>query len=251
MGASLAAALLGGAGSGKFKDEIVPLELPGRKGATIFDKDEHNRPQTTLEALAALRPAFRKDGTITAGNAPGVNSGAAAVVLADRNWADERGLAPVARLVSYGIAAVEPGMFGLGPIPAVRQALDRAGWRLGDVERIEINEAFAAIVIAVTRELGLSPDIVIRTPKERFDPEAQKRDEARCARVLELLDERLADRQFVGGDAFSMADIPVGASVYRWYALDIVHPSLPNLRRWYNSLTERLAFRREVMLPLS
>jgi acetyl-CoA C-acetyltransferase len=146
--------------AGKFKDEIVPVELPGRKGATIFDKDEHNRPQTTLEALAALRPAFRKDGTITAGNAPGVNSGAAAVVLADRDWAEARGLAPVARLVSYGIAAVEPGMFGLGPIPAVRQALDRSGWTLGDVERIEINEAFAAIVIAVTRELGLSPDIV-------------------------------------------------------------------------------------------
>jgi acetyl-CoA C-acetyltransferase len=146
--------------AGKFKDEIVPVELPGRKGATIFDKDEHNRPQTTPEGLAALRPAFRKDGTITAGNAPGVNSGAAAVVLADRDWAQARGLAPVARLVSYGIAAVEPGMFGLGPIPAVRQALDRAGWRIGDVERIEINEAFAAIVIAVMRELGLSPDIV-------------------------------------------------------------------------------------------
>ena len=146
--------------AGKFKDEIIPLELPDRKGTTIFDKDEHNRPRTTLDALAGLRPAFRKDGTITAGNAPGVNSAAAAVVLADRDWAEARDLAPVARLVSYGIAAVEPGMFGLGPIPAVRQALDRARWRLGDVERIEINEAFAAIVIAVTRELGLSPDIV-------------------------------------------------------------------------------------------
>src|ERR1700746_734726 len=146
--------------AGKFKDEIIPIELTGRKDTTIFDKDEHNRPQTTLEALAALRPAFRTDGTITAGNAPGVNSAAAAVVLADRDWAEARGLAPVARLVSYGIAAVEPGMFGLGPIPAVRQALHRAGWRLGDVERIEINEAFAAIVIAVTHELGLSPDIV-------------------------------------------------------------------------------------------
>jgi len=146
--------------AGKFKNEIVPVELHGRKGATVFDKDEHNRPQTTLETLAGLRPAFRETGTITAGNAPGVNSGAAAVVVADRNWAEARGLAPVARLVAYGIAAVEPGMFGLGPIPAVRQALDRAGWRLGDVERIEINEAFAAIVIAVTHELGLSPDIV-------------------------------------------------------------------------------------------
>ena len=92
---------------------------------------------------------------------------------------------------------------------------------------------------------------LIRTPKEKFNPEAQKRDEARCATVVELLDERLADRQFVGGDAFSMADIPFGVSTYRWYALDIDHPSLPNLRRWYNSLTERPAFRREVMLPLS
>jgi acetyl-CoA C-acetyltransferase len=113
-----------------------------------------------LGALAALKPAFRPDGSITAGNAPGLNSGAAAVIVADRNWAESRGLDPVARLVSYGVAAVEPGMFGLGPIPAVRQALDRAGWKLGDVERIEINEAFAAIAIVVMRELGLPEDIV-------------------------------------------------------------------------------------------
>jgi acetyl-CoA C-acetyltransferase len=110
--------------------------------------------------LAALKPAFREGGTITAGNAPGVNSGAAAMVVSDETWAERRGLVPIARLVSYGIAAVEPGMFGLGPIPAVRQALDRAGWSLGTVERIEINEAFAAITIAVARELGLPQDIV-------------------------------------------------------------------------------------------
>jgi acetyl-CoA C-acetyltransferase len=146
--------------AGTFKDEIIPIDVPGRKGVTTFDTDEHNRPKTTLEALAALKPAFRTNGTITAGNAPGINSGAAAVVLTDRQWAEARGLKPVARLVSYGIAAVEPGMFGLGPIPAVRQALECAGWKRGDVERIEINEAFAAIVIAVTRELGLPPDIV-------------------------------------------------------------------------------------------
>jgi acetyl-CoA C-acetyltransferase len=146
--------------AGKFKDEIIPIEVSGRKGATTFDWDEHNRPKTTLEALAALKPAFRTNGTITAGNAPGINSGAAAVVLTDGQWAEARGLDPVARLVSYGIAAVEPGMFGLGPIPAVRQACERAGWKLGDLERIEINEAFAAIVIAVTRELGLPQDIV-------------------------------------------------------------------------------------------
>ncbi len=145
---------------GKFKAEIVSIELPGRKGSTIFETDEHNRPDTTLEALAALKPAFRKDGTITAGNAPGINSGAAAMVLAEEKWAAARGLEPVARLVSYGIAAVEPGMFGLGPIPAVRQALARAGWEIGSVDRVEINEAFAAIAIVVTQELGLPPDIV-------------------------------------------------------------------------------------------
>jgi len=146
--------------AGKFKDEIVPVEVKTRKGTEIFDKDEHNRPDETPEALARLRPAFRKDGTITAGNAPGLNSGAAAMIVAERGWAERQGLEPMVRLVSYGIAAVEPGMFGLGPIPAVRQALKRANWELGDVERIEINEAFAAIAIAVTRELGLAEDIV-------------------------------------------------------------------------------------------
>jgi acetyl-CoA C-acetyltransferase len=145
---------------GKFEAEIIPVPLSSRKGPTAFKKDEHNRPATTLETLAALKPAFREGGTITAGNAPGLNSAAAAMVLADRQWSDRRGLAPVAQLVSYGIAAVEPGMFGLGPIPAVRQALDRAGWKLGDIDRIEINEAFAAIIIAVVRELGLPEDIV-------------------------------------------------------------------------------------------
>jgi acetyl-CoA C-acetyltransferase len=146
--------------AGKFEHEIIAVELPGRKCPTLFETDEHNRPETTLTALTALKPAFRPDGTITAGNAPGLNSGAAALVLADRNWAETRGVEPVARLVSYGIAAVEPGMFGLGPIPAVRQALDRAGWKLGDIERIEINEAFAAIAIVVVRQLGLPEDIV-------------------------------------------------------------------------------------------
>jgi len=146
--------------AGKFKDEITPVELKSRKGPKVFDKDEHNRPDTTMESLAKLHPAFRKDGTITAGNAPGLNSGASAMIVAERGWAEQHKLEPMARLVSYGIGAVEPGMFGLGPIPAVRQALDRAGWKIGDIERIEINEAFAAIAIAVTRELGLAEDIV-------------------------------------------------------------------------------------------
>jgi acetyl-CoA C-acetyltransferase len=145
--------------SGKFKDEIVAVPIAGRKGPGSFETDEHNRPEMTSEKLAALKPAFRENGTLTAGNAPGLNSGAAAVVVADQRWSEKRGVAPVARLVSYGVAAVEPGMFGLGPIPAVRQALARAGWSLGDVDRIEINEAFAAIVIAVIRELGLPQDI--------------------------------------------------------------------------------------------
>jgi acetyl-CoA C-acetyltransferase len=146
--------------AGKFADEIVAVEVPGRKGPTVFTTDEHNRPEATLTALAALKPAFRPDGTITAGNAPGLNSGAAAVILADQDFAESRGLRSAARLVSYGIAAVEPGMFGLGPIPAVRQAVDRAGWKLSDIERIEINEAFAAIAVVVTRQLGLAEDIV-------------------------------------------------------------------------------------------
>jgi acetyl-CoA C-acetyltransferase len=146
--------------SGLFEPEIVPVEVPGRKGPTLFAKDEHNRPETTPESLAKLKPAFRKDGSITAGNAPGLNTAAAAMIVAGRAWSEGRDLRPMARLASYGIGAVEPGMFGLGPIPAVRQALDRAGWKTGDVDRVEINEAFAAIAIACARELGFAEDIV-------------------------------------------------------------------------------------------
>ncbi len=146
--------------AGKFNAEIAPIEIAGRKGPTIFDKDEHNRPDATLESLAKLKPAFRKDGTITAGNAPGLNSGAAGVIVADARWAEKHGQTPMARLVAFGVGAVEPDLFGLGPVPAVRQALDRAGWKLGDVERVEINEAFAAIVLALIGELGLPEDIV-------------------------------------------------------------------------------------------
>ncbi|HKK31842.1 MAG TPA: acetyl-CoA C-acyltransferase [Alphaproteobacteria bacterium] len=146
--------------AGKFDGEIVGVPMKSRKGETRFDRDESNRPDATLEGLSSLKPAFRKDGTITAGNAPGLNSAAAAVVLAEEKWADSNGMQPLARLVSYGVGAVEPGMFGLGPVPAVRQALDRAGWSIGDVQRVEINEAFAAIAIAVTRELGFAEDIV-------------------------------------------------------------------------------------------
>jgi len=145
---------------GHFAREIVGVEVKGRKGPQIFDTDEANRPETTLDVLAKLKPAFRKDGTITAGNAPGLNSGAAAMIVAERSFAEQNGLEPIARLVAYGVAAVEPGMFGIGPVPAVRQAIDRAHWSLGDVERVEINEAFAAVPLAVLRELGLPEDIV-------------------------------------------------------------------------------------------
>jgi acetyl-CoA C-acetyltransferase len=146
--------------AGKFKDEIVAVEIPGRKGPISFDRDEQNRPDTTIETLAKLKPAFRKDGTITAGNAPGLNSGAAAMIVADRAFADAHGLKPAARLVSHGVAAVEPGMFGLGPVPAVRLALKRAGWKIADVQRVEINEAFAAIALACIRDLELQEGIV-------------------------------------------------------------------------------------------
>jgi acetyl-CoA C-acetyltransferase len=146
--------------AGHFKAQIVPVEVPGKKGPVQFDRDEHNRPDTTLETLARLKPAFRSDGTITAGNAPGLNDAASAMVLADASWADKRGVSATARLAGYGIAAVEPGMFGLGPVPAVKQALQRAGWDIRSVERVEINEAFAAIAIVVARELGLPEDIV-------------------------------------------------------------------------------------------
>jgi acetyl-CoA C-acetyltransferase len=146
--------------AGHFKEQIAPVEVPGKKGPTNFEVDEGNRPETTLDGLARLKPAFRPNGAITAGNAPGLNDAASAMVLADESWADKRGLAAAARLVSYGIAAVEPGMFGLGPVPAVKQALQRAGWDIRSVERVEINEAFAAIAIVVARELGFSEGLV-------------------------------------------------------------------------------------------
>jgi acetyl-CoA C-acetyltransferase len=146
--------------AGKFATEITAVEIASRKGAITFEKDEHNRPDTTFESLSKLKPAFRKDGTITAGNAPGLNTAASAMIVADRSWSEKKRLEPMARLVSYGVGAVEPGMFGLGPVPAVKQALERAGWKTADIQRIEINEAFAAIAIAVAKDLGLPEDVV-------------------------------------------------------------------------------------------
>jgi acetyl-CoA C-acetyltransferase len=145
---------------GLFDAELVGVEVEGRKERVLVTRDEQPRPDTTVETLAKLRPAFRPDGTITAGSAPGLNSGASAMLVAERKFAEGRGIEPFARLVAFGIAAVEPGMFGLGPVPAVQMALARAGWRLSDVERVEINEAFAAVPIAVAMQLGLAEDLI-------------------------------------------------------------------------------------------
>lgn len=145
---------------GRFEAEIVPVPVDPKSGKTQFEADEANRADATKEGLGKLKPAFREDGTITAGNAPGLNSAASAMIVASRDFAEGHGLKIAARLVASGVGAVEPGMFGLGPVPAVHQALERAGWSMKDIERAEINEAFAAIAIALTEELGLSEDIV-------------------------------------------------------------------------------------------
>jgi len=140
--------------SGFFAKTIVPVEIPQKKGAPIvFQEDEALRPDTTLEILAKLRPAFRPEGTITAGNAPPITDGASAVVVTSREKSDELGLKPLARILSYAVTSVEAKRFALGPVSAVRKALEKAGLTLDDIDLIEINEAFAAQVIAVTREL--------------------------------------------------------------------------------------------------
>jgi len=137
---------------GRFAEEVVPVEVRGRKGEVrVVERDEHFRPDTSLEALARLRPAFQPDGTVTAGNASGINDGASAVVVASARWAQERGLRPMARVHAYAWAGVEPEVMGIGPVPAIRQALKRAGLTLGDIDLIELNEAFAAQSLAVAR----------------------------------------------------------------------------------------------------
>lgn len=146
--------------AGYFRSEIVAVDVARGREKLSFAMDEHNRPDTTEDALARLKPVFRPDGTITAGNAPGLNSGAAAMIVCRRNFAETHRLRPMACLVAGAVTAVEPDMFGIGPVPAVRKVLERAGWSLSDVERAEINEAFAAVAIAVTHELGLDEAIV-------------------------------------------------------------------------------------------
>lgn len=145
-------------GEGRFKDQVLPVALPSKKGETIFDTDEHVRHDTSLADLARLKPVYQKEGgTVTAGNASGINDGAGAVVLMEHSVAKARGIAPLARLVSYGHAGVDPAYMGIGPVPATRQALERAQLQVSDLDVIEANEAFAAQACAVTAELGFDP----------------------------------------------------------------------------------------------
>ena len=146
--------------AGRFDDEIVAVTIPGRKGDTTLDKDEYVRPGTTADKLSGLRPAFQKDGSVTAGNASGLNDGAAALVLMSEAAASEHGAAPLARIVSYAHCGVDPSIMGIGPAPASKLALEKAGWQLADVDLIEANEAFAAQSLAVGKELGWDADRV-------------------------------------------------------------------------------------------
>ncbi len=139
----------------RLKDEIVPVEIKSKKGATLFSEDDHRRPETTLEALAKLPPAFRPDGIVTAGNASGIVDAGAAVVVTTAQIAKEKKKKPLGRLVSWAVAGVEPSLMGIGPVPATRQALQRAGLQLQDMDLIEVNEAFAPQYLAVEKELGL------------------------------------------------------------------------------------------------
>ena len=143
--------------AGYFKEQIVPVEIKTRKGTVVFDTDEHVRGDTTAEALAGLKPVFKKDGTVTAGNASGINDGAAAVVLASGKAVAEHGLKPMAKILGWGHAGVEPGVMGLGPVKAVPIALQRAGLTLDQIDVIEANEAFAAQACGVAKELGFDP----------------------------------------------------------------------------------------------
>src|SRR5215510_12997349 len=142
--------------AGLFGDEIQPVEIKSRKGTTLFDQDDHLRPETTMEGLARLKPAFSKDGFVTAGNASGIVDGAAALVIAGESYVQTKGSQPLGRIVSWAYAGVEPEIMGIGPVPASLQALEKAGLKLSDIDLIEVNEAFAAQYLAVEQELGLA-----------------------------------------------------------------------------------------------
>ncbi|MEO8211977.1 MAG: acetyl-CoA C-acetyltransferase [Myxococcales bacterium] len=143
---------------GRFAAELVPFEVKSRKGPVVFARDEHPRPQTTADVLAKLVPVFRPGGTVTAGTASGISDGAAALVVAARDVAEARGLKPLGRLVGWGLAGVDPKLMGMGPVPAIRRALQGAGLKMQDIDLFEVNEAFAPQVLAVMKELELPPD---------------------------------------------------------------------------------------------
>ena len=145
---------------GRFKDEIAPVTIKGRKGDTIVDQDEYIRAGATIESVAGLRPAFKKEGTVTAANASGINDGAAALVLMSADEAERRGARVLARIASWASAGVDPSIMGIGPVPATRRALEKAGWKIADLDLIEANEAFAAQALSVGKELGWDPDKV-------------------------------------------------------------------------------------------
>jgi acetyl-CoA C-acetyltransferase len=146
--------------AGRFKDEIVPYVVKTRKGDVVVADDEYPRHGTTMEAVSKLKPAFSKEGTVTAGNASGINDGAAALVLMSAAEAERRGLTPLARIASWATAGVDPAIMGTGPIPASRKALEKAGWKVQDLELVEANEAFAAQALAVNKDMGWDPQIV-------------------------------------------------------------------------------------------
>jgi len=146
--------------AGKFADEIVPFTVKTRKGETVVDQDEYIRHGATLENMAKLRPAFTKDGSVTAGNASGLNDGAAAALLMTADEAEKRGIEPLARIVSYATAGLDPSIMGVGPIHASRRALEKAGWKAADLDLVEANEAFAAQACAVNKDMGWDPEIV-------------------------------------------------------------------------------------------
>jgi acetyl-CoA C-acetyltransferase len=145
--------------AGYFKEQILPVEIPGKRGTiTIVDADEHIRPDVSLDDMAKLKPAFAKDGTVTAGNASGINDAAGAVVIASGSFVNRSGLTPMARLVGYAHAGVQPRIMGMGPVPATQKVLDRTGVKLDEIDLFEVNEAFAAQALAVVRELDLPPE---------------------------------------------------------------------------------------------
>jgi acetyl-CoA C-acetyltransferase len=146
--------------AGRFKDEIVPVTVKTRKGDVVVSDDEYIRHGATLDSVTKLRPAFDKEGTVTAGNASGINDGAAATVLMSADAAARRGIRPLARIVSWATAGVDPAIMGTGPIPASRRALEKAGWSASDLDLVEANEAFAAQACAVNKDLGWNPEIV-------------------------------------------------------------------------------------------